>query len=688
VVDFEDVVATNFGLFNLGQVPGPLTDETSAHGVTFAGVGPSGGALAEFIDAGFVIPILGASPPNVLVFSSGFIMQNGGIVRSPETLSFNPPVTSLQFNTMTFSPCAASGSAQQLRIEGFAPGGGSFGGTTVSLRDPQDLPGGADLGGQTLAFTFPPPGAERVVVSSAQLCSGIFESWGMDNVAFVAIFPPSKCAKAQLKAAGDYAKAQTKCHAKASLLGQPVDSLCLESAQTKFAKAFAKAANAGDCPTPEDAAATGASVADFVGDVVAAITGGAAGPDVCDGMKIKAAGTKASNVSKCYSKAVNAGAAPDVDCVTKAAATFNKILKKCGTPEQLAPVEALIDTFANRLSRTLAVATTTTTTTTTTSTTTTTIPPLGQHVRVTTAVGTAACGTAPFSGALFSDTAATTKVADLGLGCLFIGGGNGSTPASITPENATTILDSPDGMALVASFGTGPRDCSRGPASTRHCVQVPGVECTSDADCGGIAGACQFDPNCFFGPPVPVGGSLPTCVVNTLAADASGTIDLATGASSTNIQLKSQVYFSLGLGSPCPKCEAGACSYGANAGGACTTSNSAGTTVDCLPSLGTFLSTLSVDLSPLTTETITATAADGNFCPGQAHLGAFARAEARAIQQAGVAAGDLTDGLPHPTVQVSNFCIPATGNGAVDIVADLPGPGSLSLPATAQLVTP
>jgi hypothetical protein len=35
---------------------------------------------------------------------------------------------------------------------------------------------------------------------------------------------------------------------------------------------------------------------------------------------------------------------------------------------------------------------------------------------------------------------------------------------------------------------------------------------------------------------------------------------------------------------------------------------------------------------------------------------------------------------------VSNFCIPPTGSLALDGIADLPGPGSLSLPGNAQFV--
>ena len=42
--------------------------------------------------------------------------------------------------------------------------------------------------------------------------------------------------------------------------------------------------------------------------------------------------------------------------------------------------------------------------------------------------------------------------------------------------------------------------------------------------------------------------------------------------------------------------------------------------------------------------------------------------------------------MPHASVLVSNFCIPPTGFSALDSVADLPGPGSLSLPGNAQFV--
>jgi hypothetical protein len=54
-----------------------------------------------------------------------------------------------------------------------------------------------------------------------------------------------------------------------------------------------------------------------------------------------------------------------------------------------------------------------------------------------------------------------------------------------------------------------------------------------------VASACAPDANCFFGPPVEVNGFPSTCVVNTFAQDASGTVNTATGESSVSINLAS-----------------------------------------------------------------------------------------------------------------------------------------------------
>ena len=58
--------------------------------------------------------------------------------------------------------------------------------------------------------------------------------------------------------------------------------------------------------------------------------------------------------------------------------------------------------------------------------------------------------------------------------------------------------------------------------------------------------------------------------MNTFATDASGTLDLATGSSSVNIQLAlAGVHLTLSDPTACPECVDGACNSGDNAGGAC-----------------------------------------------------------------------------------------------------------------------
>src|SRR5262249_39084364 len=322
---------------------------------------------------------------------------------------------------------------------------------------------------------------------------------------------------------------------------------------------------------------------------------------------------------------------------------------------------------------------------------------LGEHLSFTTSVGTANCGgpkfmppaDPPFSGEVDSDTVGT-KLFDLGLGCLYIGGGSAQIPASIIPENATSVLDS-DGTNLTASSGTSRLDCTKGPLATKHCVNNPPLDCSTDTDCGGAVGACAADVRCYFGPPIPVNGFPSSCVVNTFASDASGTIDLATGASSVSINLASRGYLTLGRPSVCPQCLDRAGNWGDNAGGPCTTTNAGMTSVDCIPTAALFVATLPVNLTPLTTGTTTVTAADGNFCPGQSAAGnpfgfsgAFGQATVEAITQTGSPAGDLSDGQPHASTLVTNFCIPKTGSAALDGIADLPGPGSTSLPGNAQ----
>ena len=683
----------NFDDINLGpdqQIPFPVvTNEYVNRGVQFAGFGENSGGLFNPSFDPADVPYI--SLPNVIYFVSAFPVITGGLAQSPEFLTFYPPISHFQFDTGTLGVDCAGGSI--VTAQGFAHDGTSLGSVMLTATET----------GGTVALDFPSPGAEKLVVTSTHSCGPpgfIFfgvEIFSMDNVAFVPEpQPASKCGQSLIDAAGKKAKAEASCYGKALQKGVAVDTACLQKASDALTKTFAKGGT--DCLITPDSDATNASVDAVIASAIQIVTNGSPGPDVCFGKKLTSIGKKLQSVAKCFSGAAKKGLTPDPACVEKAGGSFNSALKSCGTPTQLAPIEQLIDQFSIDLNRAQTVPTTSTTTTSSTSTTTTTTPPpLGEHLSFTTVVGTANCGgpgfsppaDPPFSGEVDSDTVGT-KLFDLGLGCLYIGGGSAQIPPSIIPENATSVLNS-DGSNLTASSGTSRLDCTKGPLATKHCVNNPPLDCTSDADCGGAVGACAADAQCYFGPPIPVNGFPPSCVVNTFASDASGTIDVGTGASSVSINLASRVYLTLGRPSVCPQCVDGACNWGDNAGGPCTTTNAGMTSVDCIPTAGIFVATLPVNLTPLTTGTTTVTAADGNFCPGQSAAGnpfgfsgAFGQATVEAITQTGSPAGDLSDGQPHASTLVANFCIPATHSAALDGIADLPGPGSTSLPGNAQ----
>jgi len=72
------------------------------------------------------------------------------------------------------------------------------------------------------------------------------------------------------------------------------------------------------------------------------------------------------------------------------------------------------------------------------------------------------------------------------------------------------------------------------------------------------------------------------------------------------------------------------------------------------------------------------------FCPGQV-AGAFGQPTSRAIVENGSPAGDVTDHVPHASRLASVFCIPKTGNLALDEAASLPGPGALGVETRVQI---
>jgi len=315
--------------------------------------------------------------------------------------------------------------------------------------------------------------------------------------------------------------------------------------------------------------------------------------------------------------------------------------------------------------------------------------------------GTTQCGgaglnpaaLAPFSGQLYSDTGATSPVAggQLGRGCLYIGGGAAlNVPPNKIPDSAPSFFNISGPGSLTGSAGTGSTDCTLGVASTSSCISEvnTGKPCTSDAQCEVAApGSCAPDARCYFGPPLPIpNGGLSVCVLNVIKTTASGTFDAATGSATIALPLLSRLYLTGSQASPCPRCVNNACVGGANTGGACTPVGLAATSPQCPPNPSNFLAPLDVDLTPLSTGSTMKASATGNFCPSQTNAGAFGKAATRAIVETGAPAGNLTDGTPHASVLASVFCIPNTGNIAIDISADVPGPGAIGLNGSVQLL--
>jgi hypothetical protein len=332
------------------------------------------------------------------------------------------------------------------------------------------------------------------------------------------------------------------------------------------------------------------------------------------------------------------------------------------------------------------------------------LPPLGR-LAFTIARGSASCGgpalspppLPPFSGEV--DNPDGTKRADLGLGCLYFGGGGaGVFPGTAIPDGGTSILRvtalSITGTALTLGGdpGDGAADCTLGAGPTRHCLNgSPGLDgsgtCTTDTDCPGnvVVGACEPDARCYFGAPVPVAlGPLSTCIVNAIASDVTGSANLVTRKTTLSANLSARVYLTSRPASPCPQCLNQVCTAGQRAGLACSGGvGSTNTTIECPPLDLQYQGRLAVSLSPVTTATTRLRDANGLFCPGQATAGAFGGAAAT-IRETG---SPLVSQIPDvfATTLAGVFCVPATGNSLIDALADLPGPGAVSIPGTAAV---
>ena len=361
VVNFDDIV----GCSSLFSPPCPVLppDTYNSVGITIAGFGQNGATAFAAEGSSYLI-----SPPNSLFFFSVFPTLEGGLLKTPETFSFYPPIQSLQFDTATFGGCDLIVTAQA-----FAPDGSSLGITSAVPVE----------GGVTLSVAFPASGAQTVVITDQPnpICGTVgLEAFSIDNIAFVTVAQPaSKCAQGLDDAAGKQAKTVASCYAKALQKGLPVDDACLQKATDGLTKGFTSSQKKGDCLVSPDADATGAAVNAVIGQAIQMVTGGSPGPDACFGKKLTSIGKKLQAVAKCFSSGAKSGVSTDPACVQKAGASFNSSLKACGTPNSSRRSSSSSTVLDRPLASTTAP-TTTTTTTTTSTTTTTAPPPLGQHL--------------------------------------------------------------------------------------------------------------------------------------------------------------------------------------------------------------------------------------------------------------------------------------------------------------------
>jgi hypothetical protein len=504
----------------------------------------------------------------------------------------------------------------------------------------------------------------------------------------------AKCTAGKIKCANGKATGLLGCHNKAETKNLPLDPACVSKVETKFSlpekgcmeKLEAKAVKdpvKSPCATSGDAGSLEAKVDAFVLDVVTELDPGYPAPilNKCSAGKKKCVANKVKGILGCYGKdATKPDPAALLACIQKAQAKFDggvdptkgcfaKLEAKpgCITTGDTAALEAKVDAFALDVKTELGPV----------------INPTVLDFALSVAGGT--CGTAK------DGSNATIK--NLTCGGLNLGGG-----ASIIPEGPT-----PDGSQSRFAISCAGAACNISANTT-----VPAAN-TSTPDC--------TNTGCNFGTPLPIpnplaGGALTVCVLNTWASPATGTLDLSTGTSSTNVPLTSDNYITGNLAQPCPRCSAtgtpaspgtGTCDRGPNTGGPCTTTSSTGLTRDCptggvaagKPCTpgggacvdGSHVGPISVNLSPLTTGSATSTHADGLFCPGQGpaagpgHLaGCFGKTTCQSITENGSPAGVITPGSPSSATLASVFCIAGTGNGLVDASADLPGPGAVSLP--------
>jgi len=266
---------------------------------------------------------------------------------------------------------------------------------------------------------------------------------------------------------------------------------------------------------------------------------------------------------------------------------------------------------------------------------------------------------------------------------------------------------------------------------------LTGCDATSNPVCTASGATGEgTDNGPTFGAPLPLFASgVAVCVVNRFRdPDITGTFDLRSGDLQSTVNLLADTYVRLGKNDlVCPRCDIGRCVGGKRDGQPCTVNGTAtvlgsgppeyNLSTDCLPE-GEPASSLPIDL-PLTTGIATsppgpvpcASAVGQRFddscasdatciptcsseiapkgginqtcCSTDPNLPCFPTKSGGSIVRTGTPAPP-TPAWPGPTWPktsegsrlVATFCVPRTGDSAVDGTYGLPGPGAIILPVT------
>ena len=150
-----------------------------------------------------------------------------------------------------------------------------------------------------------------------------------------------------------------------------------------------------------------------------------------------------------------------------------------------------------------------------------------------------------------------------------------------------------------------------GPVDNQRCTGNTRTTCTSNADCSGAGGTCEY----WLGGTVALSaGGVASCLTNQFNGSITGTFDTDTGAGTGAWPVISRVYAGPTQSQPCPLCQGdtaandglrdGTCFGGANNGLTCDTNGSSvqfgATSLDCPPLGSAQVGALSVDLSNTT----------------------------------------------------------------------------------------